>query len=114
MDFLLNQLNVAHFQYMQINKKCHICDNMLTMQGDFANLLIEDKESVTWQSVMRQMPRHVLAFAARLSTNSLNSPDNLARWGKRKIGPLYKAKNGTPVDVWFLKLACVTPPNIST
>ena len=69
----------------------------LTMQGDFANLLIEEQESVTWQSVIRQMPRHVLAFAARLSTNSLNSPDNLARWGKRKIGscPLCKATHGT-------------------
>ena len=67
------------------------------MLGDFANLLIEEKESVTWQSVIRQMPRHVLAFATRLSTNSLNSPDNLARWGKRNMGscPLCKGTQGT-------------------
>jgi hypothetical protein len=56
----------------------------LTMQGEFANLLIEEKESVTWQSVIRKMPRNVMSFASRLSTNSLNSPDNLVRWGKRK------------------------------
>ena len=31
------------------------------------------------------MPRGVMAFAMRLSTNSLPSPDNLKRWGKRRI-----------------------------
>ena len=69
----------------------------LTMQGDFTRLLIEEQESITWQSVIKHMPRNVLAFAARLTTNSLNSPDNLVRWGKRKIGhcPLCKTQNGT-------------------
>jgi hypothetical protein len=69
----------------------------LTMQGDFAQLLIEEQESVTWQSVIRKMPRNVMAFAARLSTNSLASPDNLARWGKRKMGtcPLCSYRSGT-------------------
>ena len=58
----------------------------LTMQGEFVSLLIEEKESVTWQSVIRKMPRNVMSFASRLSTSSLNSPDNLVRWDKRKIG----------------------------
>ena len=58
----------------------------LTMQGDFARLLIEEQESVTWKSVVRQMPRNVMAFATKLTTNSLASPDNLCRWGKRKFG----------------------------
>ena len=31
------------------------------------------------------MPRNVMSFAARLATNSLASPDNLRRWGKRKF-----------------------------
>jgi hypothetical protein len=57
----------------------------LTMQGDFASLLIEEQESVTWQSVIRKMPRNVMAFATKLATNSLTSPDNLCRWGKRKF-----------------------------
>ena len=36
-------------------------------------------------------------FAARLSTNSLASPDNLRRWGKRKMGtcPLCGSPNAT-------------------
>ena len=69
----------------------------LTMQGDFAKLLVEEKQSVTWQSIARKVPRNVMAFAARLSTNSLASPDNLKRWGKRKMGtcPLCSSPNGT-------------------
>ena len=69
----------------------------LTMQGDFAKLLEEEKQSVTWQSIARKVPRNVMAFAARLSTNSLASPDNLKRWGKRKMGtcPLCGSPNGT-------------------
>ena len=67
------------------------------MQGDFTNLLIEEEESVTWQSIIRKMPRNVMSFAARLCTNSLNSPDNLVRWGARKMGscPLCANQGGT-------------------
>jgi hypothetical protein len=67
------------------------------MQGDFASLLIEEEQSVTWQSVARKMPRNVMAFAARLATNSLASPDNLKRWGKRNMGtcPLCSSPNAT-------------------
>ena len=38
-----------------------------------------------------------MSFASRLSTNSLNSPDNLVRWGKRKMGscPLCSCPGGT-------------------
>ena len=73
-----------------------------TMQGDFAGLLIEEELSVTWQSVERKMPRNMIAFAARLATNSLASPDNLKRCGKRKMGmcPLCSSPNAT--------LACIT------
>jgi hypothetical protein len=67
------------------------------MQGDFTKLLIEHNESVTWQSVIRNMPRNVLSFATRLTTNSLATPDNLKRWGKRKTGtcPLCGSPHGT-------------------
>ena len=40
----------------------------LLMQGDFASLLIEEKHCVTWQSIARKVPRNVMSFAARLST----------------------------------------------
>ena len=43
------------------------------------------------------MPRNVMSFAARLSTNSLATPSNLVRWGKRKMGscPLCSYQNAT-------------------
>ena len=69
----------------------------LTMQGDFTGLIIEEEQSVTWQSIARKVPRNVMSFATRLSTNSLASPDNLVRWGKRKMGtcPLCSSPNAT-------------------
>ena len=69
----------------------------LVMQEDFTQLLIEEKENGTWRSIKRKMPRSRIAFATRLGTNSLPSPDNLKRWGKRKIStcPLNKNPSGT-------------------
>ena len=66
------------------------------MQGDFTKLLIEENKNVTWQSIIKKMPRIVSAFATRISTNVLPSPDNLKRWGKRKVStcPLCKNQNG--------------------
>ena len=57
----------------------------LTMQGDFTNLLIQEKENVTWQSVIKNVPRGVMSFALNSVTNTLPSPDNLKRWGKRVV-----------------------------
>ena len=71
--------------------------NKLVMQGNFTKLLIKENENVTWQSIARKMPRNVMAFATRICTNSLPSPDNLKRWGKRKVStcPLCKNPCGT-------------------
>ena len=57
----------------------------LTMQGDFANLLIEEKENVTWQSTIKNVPRGIMSFALNSVTNTLPSLDNLKRWGKRVV-----------------------------
>ena len=37
---------------------------------------------MTWKSYIFAVPRGVMSFAMRASTNSLATPDNLARWGK--------------------------------
>ena len=55
------------------------------MQGDFANLLIAENENVTWQSVIKNVPRGIMSFALNSVTNTLPSPDNLKRWGKRVV-----------------------------
>ena len=80
-----------------VMEKWNVKVKQLTMQGDFLGLLAEEQQSMTWQSVIRKMPRNVMAFATRLCTNSLNSPDNLVRWGKRKMGacPLCSCPNRT-------------------
>jgi hypothetical protein len=54
----------------------------LTLQGDFLRLLQEEQKDVTWKSYIYAVPRGVMSFAMRASTNSLATPDNLARWGK--------------------------------
>ena len=41
-----------------------------------------EKIDATWKSYIYSVPRGVMSFAMRASTNSLATPDNLARWGK--------------------------------
>ena len=55
------------------------------MQGDFTKLLIEEKENVTWKSIIRNVPGGILSFALNSATNTLPTPDNLRRWGKRLV-----------------------------
>ena len=51
-------------------------------QGEFFTLLNDEKRDITWKGYIYSVPRGVMAFAMRCSTNSLATPDNLARWGK--------------------------------
>ena len=76
----------------------------LTMQGDFAKLLIEEKENVTWISIINNVPRGILSFALNSITNSLPTPDNLRRWGKRVVSkcPLFSNHGG-----WYPSAPCV-------
>ena len=54
----------------------------LTFQGEFLKLLQEEEQNITWKSYIYAVPRRVMVFAIVASTNSLATPDNLARWGK--------------------------------
>ena len=51
----------------------------LVMQGDFIKLLAEEKENVTWQSMVYNLPKGILPFALKATTNTLNTPDNGVR-----------------------------------
>ena len=53
----------------------------LVMQGDFVQLLAEEKENVTWKSIAYNIPKGILSFALKACTTTLNTPDNLRRWG---------------------------------
>ena len=52
------------------------------MQGDFVKLLESEQSNVTWKSIIYGVPKGVMAFAMRSSTNTLATPDNLRRWKK--------------------------------
>ena len=52
----------------------------LVLQGDFLNLLISEQTNVCWQSVIYGVPKGVMEFAMRASTNKLATLDNLKRW----------------------------------
>ena len=71
--------------------------SQLIIQGEFTKLHIEQEESVTWQSIIRGLPRKIIAFSARLATDSLPFPSNLKRWGKRVMStcPLCACPQGT-------------------
>ena len=44
--------------------------------------LQEEEQDVAWKSTIYKVPRGVMAWAARAATNTLATPDNLARWGR--------------------------------
>ena len=56
----------------------------LEIQGEFLQLLTEEDLDVTWKSYIYGVPRGVMSFAMRSSTNTLATPDNLKRWKKSR------------------------------
>ena len=44
-------------------------------------LLAKAKENISWQSTIYRVPWGVIAWAVRVGTNTLATPDNLAGWG---------------------------------
>ena len=66
----------------QVYLESHMGNHILEVQGAMANLVAEEEASIPWQSLIFAVPRGVMAWMARASTNCLASPDNLARWKK--------------------------------
>ena len=54
----------------------------LGMQGELLALLDQEKEDIAWKATIYRVPRGMMAWAVRACTNTLATPDNLARWGK--------------------------------
>ena len=69
---------IAQRYLEKFNEKAHA----LTLQGEFLQLLKLEGQDITWKSYIYAVPRGVMGFAMRASTNSLATPDNLSRWGK--------------------------------
>ena len=79
----------------------------LVLQGEFARLLEEQECNTDWQSMIHCLPRGLLAFAARATSNSLPSPDNLARW-KKLVSPKCPLCDKVPCTLFHLLSNCQT------
>ena len=62
-------------------KRAEIEAEKIPFQGAMLSFLAEEKEDISWQALIHKVPRGVLGWAVRAGTNSLATPDNLARWG---------------------------------
>ena len=60
----------------------------LTFQVEFIKFLHDEQQDITWKSYIYAVPRRVMSFAMRASTNSLATPDKMARWGKVVLSSL--------------------------
>ena len=67
----------------QYKERANEASERMEVQGDLARLLEEEKTNMDWQSLIFSVPHGVMSFAVRSSTNSLATPDNLARWKKK-------------------------------
>ena len=45
--------------------------------------LEEEEEDIPWKTLLYKAPKGVLAWSTRACTNTLATPDNLSRWGRR-------------------------------
>ena len=54
----------------------------MCFQSQMLNLLAQEEEDVGWKSSIYRVPRGVMAWAVRAGTNTLATPDNLARWSR--------------------------------
>ena len=89
----------------QYRQKSSLKSAELEVQGQLAILLEEEKTNMAWQSLIFAVPRGVMAFAARAATNSLASPDNLARW-KKIVHPKCPLCSITPCTLGHLLNNC--------
>ena len=55
----------------------------LVLQGEFLQILKIQEDSITWHSIIFNLPRKILQFAANATINTLPTNSNLKRWGKR-------------------------------
>ena len=77
----------------------------LTSQGALARLLAVEKKDIPWQSLIFAVPKGVMAWAARATTNCLASPDNQAKW-KKIVDPKCPLCSTSPCTLGHLLSSC--------
>ena len=79
--------------------------DQLESQGAVARLLAEEEKDIPWQSLIYAVPKGVMAWAARATTNCLASPDNLAKW-KRIVDPKCPLCSHSPCTLGHMLSNC--------
>ena len=54
----------------------------LAKQGQLMNVLEVENSDLTWKSIMYNLPKGLLSFAVRASTDSLPTPDDVGQIAK--------------------------------
>ena len=63
-------------------RKSSVTVAKLGFQGEMLKFLDEEEKDIVWKATIFKVPRGVMAWAVRAGTNTLATPDNLARWGR--------------------------------
>ena len=79
--------------------------DQLESQGAVARLLAEEEKDIPWQSLIFAVPKGVMAWAARATTNCLATPDNLAKW-KRIVDPKCPLCSASPCTLGHMLSSC--------
>ena len=79
--------------------------DQLESQGAVARLLAEEEKDIPWQSLIYAVPKGVMAWAARATTNCLASPDNLAKW-KKIVDPKCPLCSLSPCTLGHMLSSC--------
>ena len=91
-------------------EKAKESSSRLDVQGDLAKLLEEEASEIDWKAVIYRVPKGVMAFACRAATNSMATPDNLARWG-RIVDPRCKLCTHSPCTLGHTLSSCTVALN---
>ena len=58
----------------------HLCG--LLKQGDFLNIILQEKQDATWQSNLHNLKKGTMKLILNASINTLPTQDNLKLWNK--------------------------------
>ena len=62
-------------------RKAEVEAAMVPFQGQLLTLVAKEEANISNISLIYQVPRGVMGWAARACTQTLATPDNLRRWG---------------------------------
>ena len=80
--------------------------NAGVFQGALLTFLAQEKDDISWQALIYNVPRVVMAWAVRAGTNTLATPDNLALRGVKVDTKIVIDNCGAPCHLGHLLDNC--------